>query len=94
MVSVGENTDFISNYQIFPQLFLFLALAQLLYIDGMFHLETLQNRRLVILLTLAQLFHDAGLLILSLKLLQRSFEVFTIFYGYDNHSVLLYYLNC
>ena len=64
---------------------LLLVVAELLNIDSVLHLESLQYRRLVVLLTSTELLYNACLLELSLELLECSFEVFTVFYWYNNH---------
>ena len=64
---------------------LLLVSAQLLYVDGVFHLETLQNRWLVILLTSAKLLNNTCLFKLSLKLLESSLDVLTVLNWYNNH---------
>ena len=51
----------------------------------MFLSETLQDRRLVKLLTTAQLFHDARLLEFTLELLESPFDVLAFLYRYYNH---------
>ena len=66
---------------------LFLVGAELLNIDSVLHLESLQNRRLVVLLTCAQLLNNTCLFEFSLELLESSFDVLTIFYWYNNHFV-------
>ena len=74
-------------------LFLFLFLAQLLYVNGVLHLEALENRRLVELLTTAKLFHNTCLLKFSLKLFECSLDVLAIFYWYNNHAfVFVFYM--
>ena len=73
----------------FPKKILFLGSAQLLYVDGMFHLQALQNRRFVKLLTTTQLFHNTSLFELSLELLEGLFDVLAFFYGYNNHCFLI-----
>lgn len=72
---------------------LFLVGAELLYVDSVFHLQTLQYRGFVILLTSTELFDNTSLLKLSFKLLQRSLDVLTIFYGYDNHFLFYFFRN-
>ena len=64
---------------------LLLVSAELLYVDSVLHLESLEYRRLVVLLTSAELLYNACLLKLSLKLLECSFDVLTVFYLYNNH---------
>ena len=64
---------------------LLLVSAELLYVDSVLHLESLEYRRLVVLLTSAEFLYYACLLKLSLKLLECSFDVLTIFYWYNNH---------
>ena len=59
---------------------LFLVGAELLYVDSVFHLESLQNRWLVILLTSAKLLYNTCLFELSLELLESSLNVLTFFY--------------
>ena len=81
----NEFTEIYSNYQIFRRFFLLLGLTQFLYVDGVLHLETLQDRWLVILLTGTKLLNDTCFLELSLKLLESSLNVLTIFYWYNNH---------
>ena len=71
---------------------LLLVGTQFLYVDGMFHLETLQYRRLVILLTSAELLDNTCLLEFSLELLECSFDVLTIFNWYDNHFLLYFFV--
>lgn len=56
----------------------------------MFHLEPLQHRRLVILLTLTQFFHNACLFKFSLKLLESSFDILTIFNWYNYHAIFVF----
>ena len=51
----------------------------------MFHLQALQYRGLVELLTSAELLDNTSLLELSLKLLEGLFDVLAFFYGYNNH---------
>ena len=72
----------------FFQELLFLA-AQLLHVDGVLPLQTLQNRRFVILLAATEFTHYAGFLKFSLKLLQRALDVLAFFYGYYNHALFL-----
>ena len=67
-------------------LFLFLCLTKLLNVDSVLHLETLQNRGLVELLTTTKFLNYAGLLKLSLELLQCSLDVLAIFNWYNNHA--------
>lgn len=69
---------------------LFLVGAELLYVDSVFHLQTLQYRGFVILLTSTELFDNTSLLKLSFKLLQRSLDVLTIFTGTIIIFVLLF----
>ena len=64
---------------------LLLSLTELLHVDGMLHLQALQDGRLVELLTTTEFLHDASLLVFSLKLLKCSFDVLTFFNRYDNH---------
>ncbi len=64
---------------------LLLVSAELLYVDSVLHLESLEYRRLVVLLTSAEFLYYACLLKLSLKLLECSFDVLTVFYLYNNH---------
>ncbi len=71
---------------------LLFGLTELLHVDGMLHLQALQNRRLVELLTTAKLFHHACLLVFSLKLLECSFDVLTFFNRYDNHVLCFVFL--
>jgi len=65
----------------------FLGCTELLHVNGVLHLQALQHRGLVELLTTAQLFHDTSFLKLSLELLEGLLDVFAFFYGYDNHTV-------
>lgn len=50
------------------------------------------NRRFIKLLACAELLDYAGFFKLSLKLLQCSFDVLTIFYWYYNHTFCFYFL--
>ena len=72
---------------------LFLVCTELLYVNGVLHLQALQDRRLVELLATTQLFHNTCLLELSLKLLEGLLDVLAFFYWYNNHTVFLT-LNC
>nr|DAN32825.1 MAG TPA: hypothetical protein [Caudoviricetes sp.] len=63
----NELTEIKSDYQIFNEILLLVS-TQFLYVNGVFHLETLQNRRLVILLTRAKLFNNTCLFEFSLEL--------------------------
>ena len=56
-------------------------------VNGVLHLQALQDRRLVELLTTTQLFHNTCLLELSLKLLEGLLDVLAFFYWYNNHTV-------
>ena len=51
----------------------------------MLHLEALQYRGLVELLTGTELFDDTSLFELSLKLLEGLLDVLAFFYRYNNH---------
>jgi len=66
---------------------LILVCTELLYVNGVLHLQALQDRRLVELLTTTQLFHNTCLLELSLKLLEGLLDVLAFFYWYNNHTV-------
>ena len=68
---------------------LLLSSAQLLYVNSVFHLEALQYRRLVELLTRAEFFHHTCLLKLSLKLLEGLLDVLAFLYRYNNHVAFL-----
>ena len=84
----NEFTEKIRNYQIFEKLFLvFLGCTELLYVNGMLHLQALQDRRFVELLTTTQFLHHTCLFKLSLKLLEGLFDVLAFFYRYNNHTV-------
>ena len=73
----NEYTNFDSNYQISGEL------------DGVLHLQTAQDRGLVVLLTSAKLLNNTCFLKLPLELLESSFDVLTIFNRYDNHALFL-----
>jgi len=78
----------------FPGTFLiFLGGAQLLYVDGVLHLQALQDRRLVKLLAATEFLHDTSFLKLSLKLLESPFNVLAFFYRYNNHTFLVLRIN-
>ena len=64
-----------------------LVLTQALNVYGTLHLEALDLRRLVELLTTTKLLHYASLLKFSLKFLEGSFDVLALFYGYYDHFV-------
>lgn len=68
------------------EFFLLLSVAELLNVDGVFHLEALLHRWLVILLTGAKLAYYTCAFKLSFELLESSLNVLTIFNWYDNHS--------
>jgi len=53
------------------------------------HLQTAQDRGLVVLLTSAKLLNNTCFLKLPLELLESSFDVLTIFNRYDNHALFL-----
>ncbi len=86
MFSSANIRNFIQTTKFSGNKLQFLVLTQLLYIDSVLHLESLQNRWLVKLLTCAEFFHNTCLLELSLKLFESSFNVLAIFYGYNNHA--------
>ena len=65
--------------------FLLLVGTKLLYVDGVLHLQALQNRGLVELLAATKFLHDAGFFKLSLKLLKGLLNVLAFFYRYNNH---------
>ena len=54
-------------------------------IDGVLHLETLEFRRFVKLLTATEFFYNAGLFILSLEFLEGALYVLTLLNGNNNH---------
>ena len=56
--------------------------AELLYVDSVLHFKAAHYRRLVVLLTAAQLLNYAGFLKFALEFLQCSLDVFSFFYGY------------
>lgn len=68
------------------EFFLLLSVAELLNVDGVFHLEALLHRWLVILLTGAKLAYYTCAFKLSFELLESSLNVLTILNWYDNHS--------
>jgi len=70
---------------------LLFVLTQALNVYGTLHLEALNFRRLVELLTATELLHYACLLKFSLEFLEGSFDVLALFYGYYNHFVVFYY---
>ena len=69
----------------FPPKILLFGSAELLYVNGVLHLQALQNRGFVKLLTTTQLFHNTSFLKLSLELLEGLLNVFAFFYRYNNH---------
>ncbi len=69
---------------------LIFAGTELLHINGMFHLETLQNRRLVILLASTELLHNACSFEFAFEFLQSTLYVLTVFYWYNNHFLLIF----
>ena len=71
-----------------PKILLFVG-TELLYVNGVLHLQALQNRRLIKLLTTTQLFHNTSLFELSLKLLEGLLDVLAFFYRYNNHCFLI-----
>ena len=74
--------------KLFEQFLLFSG-AQLLYVNSVLHLQALQYRGFVKLLTSAKLLHNTCLFKLSLKLLEGLLDVLAFLYWYDNHFVLL-----
>ena len=54
-----------------------------LNVDSTFHLQSLQNRRFVILLSASQFFYNTCFFKFSFEFLQRFFNVFAFFYWYD-----------
>ena len=72
-------------------LFLLFGSAKFLYVNSVLHLEALQYRGLVKLLTTTKLFHYACLLKLSLELLEGLLDVLAFFYWYNNHLVFCFY---
>ena len=62
---------------------------QLLHIDGMLHLNSFEFRRLVELLTSAELLDDTGLVEFAFKLLNGAFDVLAFFYRYYDHCIHL-----
>lgn len=60
--------------------------AEMLYIDGLHLGHTTPLRGLLKILACAKLADSPSLLELSLEFLQCAFDVFTFFYGYDNHA--------
>lgn len=88
MLIGNEYNEKISNHQkITRKKILFLVLTQLLDVYGMLHLESLEHRRLIVLLTSAEFFHNACLFKLSLELLQSSFDVLAVLNWYYNHAI-------
>ena len=67
--------------------FLLLVGAKLLYVDSVLHLEALQNRGLVELLTSAELLDNTSLFELSLELFEGLLDVLAFFYWYNNHCL-------
>ena len=63
----------------FPRIFLFLGSAELLYVNGVLHLEALQYRGFVELLTATEFLHHTSLFKLSLKLLESLLDVLTFY---------------
>ena len=59
--------------------------TQLLNIDCLHHLLTVDDRRLLESLTATQLFNDAGLFKFALEFLERTFDVLAFFNWYDDH---------
>jgi hypothetical protein len=63
-----------------------------LHVDGVLFGNATLNRRLIKLLACTKFFHYAGFFKLSLKLLQCSLDVLTIFNWYYNHTFCFYFL--
>ena len=73
-------------------LFLFFSLLQFLYVYGVLHLETLQLRRFVKLLTATEFFYNTGLFILSLEFLKGALYVLTLFNWNNDHFKLFVFI--
>ena len=58
---------------------------EFVHVNGVLHLDTLQNRWLVKLLASTHFLDDASLFSLSLELFESSLDVLAFFYRYDNH---------
>ena len=71
---------------------LFFCLMHFLNVDGMFHLQTFQYRRFVILLSASQFFYNTCFFKFSFEFLQRFFNVFAFFYWYYNHVFKIKYV--
>ena len=67
---------------------LFFVTTKLLHIDSVLHSETLLYAGLVELLTTTEFLGNAGLFELSLELLESALNVFALFDGYYDHSVV------
>ena len=79
----ATKTDLTANFSAL----LLLSSAQLLYVNSVLHLEALQYRGLVELLTGTELLNNTCLFELSLKLLEGLLDVLAFFYWYNNHTV-------
>ena len=73
----------------FPKKILLFVGTELLYVNGVLHLQALQNRGLVKLLTTTQLLNNTCLLELSLEIFEGLLDVLAFFYWYNNHLSLL-----
>ena len=60
----------------------------------MFHLQALQYRWLVELLTTAEFLYNTCLLELSLEFLEGLFDVLAVLYWYNNQCFLLFIFLC
>ena len=85
----NEFTKNSSNHQIFD-VFLLLSGTQLLYVNSVLHLQALQYRWLVELLTCAKFLYNTCLLEFSLKLFEGLFDVLAFLYRYNNHLFLCF----
>ena len=66
---------------------LFLVCTELLYVNGVLHLQALQDRRLVELLTTTQLFYNAGLIEFAFEFLDSALDIFAFLNRYDDHCM-------
>lgn len=71
---------------------LFLVAVELLYVNGVLHLEALEDAGLVELLTTTELLGNAGLFKLSLELLERALDVFVFLNGYYDHGFVVFFI--
>lgn len=77
--------DFFSNALFAEALFFFAALEPF-YVYGVYLGNAFFHRRFREILAAAQFFQDTGSFVFAFEFFEGAFDIFSLFYGHDNHS--------